>query len=88
MSRYDAESSMKGQITIPVEVHSPLGLEPEGSVQFVTAETGKVGLIAKRRGSRHLKGLFGPLDAPFDAEMAIGETVARRTDPDRTEMNS
>jgi AbrB family looped-hinge helix DNA binding protein len=85
MAVYDAATSRKGQATIPVEVRRMIGLEPGGTVQFVTTPDGEVRLVARKNSLRHLKGLFGPLPAPMDIDDAISETVARRTDPNRTE---
>jgi len=87
MGRIDAKTSLKGQTTIPVEVRRLIGLEPGGSVQFVTTDDGEVRVIAKKKSLAHLKGLFGPLDAPLDVDAAIAETVARRTDPNRTDSD-
>lgn len=85
MAVYDAKTSRKGQTTIPIEVRKIIGLEPGGSVQFVTTPEGDVRLVARKSSLRHLKGLFGPLPAPIDIDEAIAETVARRTDPNRTD---
>jgi AbrB family looped-hinge helix DNA binding protein len=85
MAVYDAATSRKGQATIPVEVRRMIGLEPGGTVQFVTTPDGEVRVVARKSSLRHLKGLFGPLPAPLDIDEAIAETVARRTDPGRTE---
>lgn len=87
MGRFDAKTSLKGQTTIPVEVRRALGLQPGGRVQFITDDSGGVRLIAKTTTMRHLKGIFGPMAEPFDGEKAIAETVRRRTDPDRTELD-
>lgn len=85
MAVYDAKTSRKGQATIPAAVRKIIGLEPGGRVQFVTTPEGDVRLVARKSSLRHLKGLFGPLPAPMDIDEAIAETVARRTDPDRTD---
>jgi AbrB family looped-hinge helix DNA binding protein len=88
MGIYDARTSVKGQTTIPVEVRKVLGLEPGGSVMFVTQDDGQVKIVAKKKGLRHLKGIFGPWEGPpMDVDAAIEETVARRTDPNRTELD-
>jgi bifunctional DNA-binding transcriptional regulator/antitoxin component of YhaV-PrlF toxin-antitoxin module len=87
MGRYEARTSVKGQTTIPVEVRRLIGLDPGGSVQFVTTPEGDVKVIAKKKSLRHLKALFGPSDTPFDVDAAIEETVRRRTDPQRTEVD-
>jgi AbrB family looped-hinge helix DNA binding protein len=85
MAVYDAKTSQKGQATIPLEVRKMIGLKPGGTVQFVTTPDGDVRLVAQKSSLRHLKGLFGPLPAPMDIDEAIAETVARRTDPNRTD---
>lgn len=87
MGRFDAKTSLKGQTTIPVEVRRALGLQPGGRVQFITDESGEVRLVAKTTSLRHLKGLFGPMAEPFDDERALAETIALRTDPNRTELD-
>ncbi|MFD1701403.1 AbrB/MazE/SpoVT family DNA-binding domain-containing protein [Methylopila henanensis] len=79
MGRFDAKTSLKGQATIPVEVRRALGLEPGGSVQFLVGSDGDVRVIAKTRTMRHLKGIFGPLDAPLDVDDAIARTVQSKT---------
>jgi bifunctional DNA-binding transcriptional regulator/antitoxin component of YhaV-PrlF toxin-antitoxin module len=85
MAVYDAKTSQKGQATIPLEVRKVIGLTPGGTVQFVTTPDGDVRLVARKNSLRHLKGLFGPLAAPIDIDEAMAETVARRTDPNRTD---
>lgn len=87
MARYDAKTSAKGQTTIPVEIRQLLGLEPGGTVQFVTTTAGDVRVVAKTKSLLHLKGLFGPLSEPLDIDAAIEESVARRNDPNRTESS-
>ncbi len=85
MAVYDAKTSRKGQATIPIEVRKIIGLQPGGTLQFLTTPDGDVRVVARKSSLRHLKGLFGPLSAPMDIDEAIAETVARRTDPSRTD---
>ncbi len=85
MARYDAKTSAKGQTTIPIEVRKAIGLEPGGTIQFVTGEGGEVRMVAKKSSLLHLKGLFGPLSEHLDIDEAIAETVARRNDPNRVD---
>ena len=87
MAVYDAKTSQKGQATIPLEVRKAIGLRPGGVVQFLTTPEGEVRLVARKSSLRHLKGLFGPLPEPVDLADAIAETVARRTDPNRTDSD-
>jgi AbrB family looped-hinge helix DNA binding protein len=85
MGRFEAKTSVKGQATIPIEVRKALGLAPGGLVQFVVADDGKVSVVAKKSGLRHLKGIFGGHGKPLDVDKAITETVRRRTAVDREE---
>ncbi|WP_237153397.1 AbrB/MazE/SpoVT family DNA-binding domain-containing protein [Oryzibacter oryziterrae] len=85
--RLDAKSSSKGQVTIPAEIRQMIGLEPGGSVQFVTDGEGGVRIVAKRKDISHLFGLLGPIDGPIDVDEAIEEAVWARNRPDRTEYD-
>ena len=85
MGRFDAKTSLKGQVTIPIEARKALGLPPGGAVQFVVGDDGGVTIVAKRTGLSHLKGIFGPSTTTLDVDEAIMETVGRRTALDRTE---
>jgi AbrB family looped-hinge helix DNA binding protein len=85
MGRFDAKTSYKGQVTIPIEARKALGLPPGGGVQFIVGDDGKVSIVAKRSGLSHLKGVFGPGGATLDVDAAVLETVGRRTAIDRTE---
>lgn len=87
VKRFDAKTSAKGQTTIPAEVRELLGLQPGGAVQFIADGTGVVRIVAKKRGLRHLIGIFEPDESPLNVEEAIAETMARRTDPSRTEAD-
>lgn len=75
----------KNQITLPSEVRQALGIAAGGRVQLIVEEGGKVSIVAKKAGLRHLKGLFGKGDAAVDIDRAIAETVQRRTASDRQE---
>jgi len=85
--RVDAKSSSKGQVTIPVEIRQMIGLEPGGSVQFVTDGEGGVRIEAKRKDIRHLFGIAGPIEGPVDIEAAIEDAVWARNRPDRKELD-
>ena len=85
MGRFDAKTSLKGQVTIPIEARKALGLPPGGAVQFIVGDDGKVSVVAKKSGLSHLKGIFKPRAAPLDVDKAIMDTVSRRTALDRTE---
>lgn len=85
MGRFDVKTSLKGQITIPIEVRKAPGLPPGGSVQFIVGDDGKVSVVAKTSDLSHLRGIFGRFDKPVDVDEAIMETVARRAAVDRME---
>jgi AbrB family looped-hinge helix DNA binding protein len=87
VKRFDAKTSVKGQTTIPAEVRELLGLQPGGAVQFIADENGIVRIVAKKRGLRHLIGIFEPGERPLDIDEAVAETIARRTDPARTDAD-
>lgn len=79
MGRIDAKTSMKGQVTIPIEARKALGLPPGGAVQFVVGEDGKVSIVAKSSDLSRLRGIFGRPDKPVDIEEAIMDTMAEKT---------
>jgi antitoxin PrlF len=86
VKRLDAKASSKGQVTIPAEIRELIGLEPGGTVQFVTDGEGGVRLIAKRKDISHLFGFLGPAEQTLDIDEAIMDTVWERNRPDRTEF--
>lgn len=48
----------KGQITIPVQVRTALGLDAGDRVEFVELKKGQFAIIPATRSVRELKGLF------------------------------
>lgn len=81
MGVYDAKTSQKGQVTVPVEVRKALGLLPGGRLQFRVQADGRVVLVAKKRGISHLKGIFATPDTPIDIEAEIMAEVQERNEP-------
>ncbi|MBF6026945.1 AbrB/MazE/SpoVT family DNA-binding domain-containing protein [Pseudomonas sp. P115] len=53
-----ATLTSKGQITIPVQVRTALGLETGDRVEFVEMEDGKFSIIAASKTVHDLKGLI------------------------------
>ncbi|VCU67351.1 AbrB family transcriptional regulator [Pseudomonas synxantha] len=53
-----ATLTSKGQITIPVQVRTALGLETGDRVEFVELEDGKFSMIAASKTVKDLKGLI------------------------------
>lgn len=78
MGRFDAKTSLKGQVTIPIEARKALGLPPGGAVQFLVDDEGKVSVVAKRTDLSHLRGIFGRPSQPVDIEEAIMKTLAEK----------
>ena len=89
MGRVDAKTSVKGQTTIPNEVRKALGLQPGGQVQYCIGDDGKVSLIAKTHGIRHLGGLFEHLPpAGKTDDEQIMEAVWHKNQPGRGAFKS
>ncbi len=53
-----ATLTSKGQITIPIQVRTALGLETGDRVEFVETEDGKFSIIAASKTVQDLKGLI------------------------------
>lgn len=53
-----ATLTSKGQITIPVQVRTALGLETGDRVEFVEMEDGRFSIVAASKTVRDLKGLI------------------------------
>ena len=81
MGIFDAKSSQKGQVTVPVEVRTLLGLEPGGKIQFRTTNSGKVEIVAKKKGLSHLKRFFSPTQKTVDIEAEIEAEIMNRNKP-------
>ena len=85
MGLFDAKTSHKGQVTVPVGVRQLIGLEAGGKVQFQVDAAGKVTVIAKKRSIRALKGLVPRPEAVVDVKAVISAEVARRNRSGRDE---
>jgi AbrB family looped-hinge helix DNA binding protein len=53
-----ATVTSKGQITIPVQVRSALGLDPGDRIEFVEIEKGKFAVVAATVPVQRLKGII------------------------------
>ncbi len=53
-----ATLTSKGQITIPVQVRTALGVDTGDRIEFVEVEKGKFAIVAATRSVRELEGLF------------------------------
>lgn len=72
-----ATLTSKGQITIPAEVRSALGVEAGDRVEFVEVSTGRYEFIAATRPVTTLKGMFGKLRKSVSIE-DMNAAIARR----------
>jgi antitoxin PrlF len=81
MGLFDAKTSAKGQVTVPVEVRRLIGLEAGGKVQFQTDSEGRVYVTAKKRSIKALKGLVPKSPETINIDAAISAAVAKRNRP-------
>ncbi len=73
-----ATMTSKGQITIPIQVRSALGLDAGDRVEFVEVEKGQFAIVAATRSVQELKGLFqGKRSKPVSIE-EMNAAIARR----------
>jgi antitoxin PrlF len=81
MGLFDAKTSAKGQVTVPVEVRRLIGLEAGGKVQFQTDSEGRVYITAKKRSIKALKGLVPKPPETINIDAAIAAAVSKRNRP-------
>jgi AbrB family looped-hinge helix DNA binding protein len=81
MGLFDAKTSLKGQVTVPVEVRRLIGLEAGGKVQFQTEADGRVYVTAKKRSIKGLRGLVPRPPETVDVDAAIATAVLKRNRP-------
>lgn len=78
-----ATITSKGQITIPVQVRTALGLEAGDRVEFVEVEKGGFAIVPATRSVRDLEGLFrGKRSKPVSIE-EMNAAIARRASGSR-----
>jgi len=78
-----ATVTTKGQVTIPVEVRSALGLETGDRVEFVELKKGQFAIIAATRSVQELKGKYrGKRRKPVSIE-EMNAAIARRASGSR-----
>lgn len=53
-----ATVNSKGQITIPVQVRTTLGLQPGDEIEFVDLENGQFAIVAVSYAVKRLKGMI------------------------------
>jgi len=72
-----ATLTSKGQITIPVEVRSALGVDAGDRVEFVQIAPGRYEVIAATRPVTALRGMFGKARKAVSIE-EMNAAIARR----------
>lgn len=80
MGIFDAKTSMKGQVTVPVEIRKLLGLESGGKIQFQVQDDGQIKVLAKKRSIKDLKGLVASPKDTVNVKTAIQKAVAKRAE--------
>lgn len=74
-----ATVTSKGQITIPIDVRSTLGLQPGSRINFVLAESGVFEIRVHAASLRELKGAISPPTVPVsldDMDDAVADGAA------------
>ncbi len=78
-----ATVTSKGQITIPAQVRSQLGVEAGDRIEFVDIGDGQFAIVAATRSIKELKGLFrGRRKKPVSIE-EMNQAIARRASESR-----
>ena len=72
-----ATVTSKGQITIPVEVRTELGLKAGDRIEFLKNEQGRFSIISTTGSVRDLKGILGKFDRVISIE-EMNEAIAIR----------
>ncbi|WP_263356272.1 AbrB/MazE/SpoVT family DNA-binding domain-containing protein [Acidicapsa ligni] len=70
-----ATMTSKGQITIPIEVRTELGLKAGDRIEFARNEQGRVVLLPKNGSVQALKGMFGKFHHALSIE-EMNEAIA------------
>jgi antitoxin PrlF len=78
-----ATVTSKGQITIPAQVRTALGVDAGDRIEFVELEKGQFAIVAATRSVQELKGLFrGRRSKPVSIE-EMNAAIARRASGSR-----
>jgi len=78
-----ATVTSKGQITIPVQVRTALGVDAGDRIEFVEVGKGQFAIVAATRSVQELKGLFqGKRSKPVSIE-EMNAAIARRASGSR-----
>lgn len=78
-----ATITSKGQVTIPVEVRTALGLRPGSRLAFVPTDTGGYEIHLEAASVQDLKGVVAPLARPVSVEEMDEAIAAAATTEDQ-----
>ena len=78
-----ATVTSKGQITIPVQVRTALGVDAGDRVEFVEIEKGQFAIVAATRSVKELKGMFRSRKAQPVTIEEMNAAIARRASKSR-----
>jgi antitoxin PrlF len=81
MGFIESKTSIKGQVTVPLEIRQTIGLLPGGILRFRTLEDGTVVVAAKKKGAVGLQGIFATPPKPIDVGRAIKTTLMEKHFP-------
>jgi antitoxin PrlF len=73
-----ATLTSKGQVTIPVQVRSALGLDAGDRIEFVEVAKGQFAIVAATRSVRELKGLLQDRRRKPVSIAEMNSAIARR----------
>ena len=82
-----ATVTSKGQITIPAQVRTALGIDAGDRIEFVEVEKGQFAIVAATRSVRELKGLFQDKRSKPVSIEEMNAAIARRASGSRRSDN-
>ena len=78
-----ATVTSKGQITIPAQVRTALGVDAGDRIEFVEVERGQFAIVAATRSVQELKGLFQGKRSKRVSIAEMNAAIARRASGSR-----
>lgn len=78
-----ATITSKGQVTIPAQVRTALGLEAGDRIEFVEVEKGQFAIVPATRSVRELEGLFRGRRSKSVSIEEMNAAIARRASGSR-----
>lgn len=78
-----ATITSKGQITIPIQVRTALGVDTGDRIEFVEIEKGQFAIVPMNRSVRELKGMLRVKGRKAVSIEDMNRTIARRASESR-----